>query len=328
VLLFDIEARQVIVYDGLPCRLAKWEAHISYILRRYGLQDYKDMPHVEVTTSTDGEEVLELYFSDLSETPWLVSKDPELKQYDGINCGPIACMKVLEIYGVIPKNSVAAAPKMHRQGYCGIVMEYYNRIMSRYEPETWYNVSGATFNKIAKDMEDEEDKTDVEDGEEPTTVDIPSTPDNSDAKANLVHTLEMRNIAMEKKNKRQKERVKHAMKQCGKAAVKSGVSPGAVVTLQVDYRTYYNPEGLVAIVYAVQLKSGRIKVCYERGVITHDGSKGVYWVPADKYSINAPVGMYPPLPEKLAEVRKRCKMDFSMKKMSKDLLQQDASTSD
>ena len=42
VLLFDIEAHQVTVYDGLPCHLKKWEAHITYILWKYGLEDYKD----------------------------------------------------------------------------------------------------------------------------------------------------------------------------------------------------------------------------------------------------------------------------------------------
>ncbi len=116
VLLYDCD-HHVVVYDGLPCRLAKWEPRISYTLRKHGLQDYNDMPHVKVTRGTYGEEVLKLRFSDLTEMPWLVSKDPNLKQHDGINCEPIACMKVLEIYGVIPKNFVEAAPKIHPKGY-------------------------------------------------------------------------------------------------------------------------------------------------------------------------------------------------------------------
>jgi hypothetical protein len=62
VLLFDLEARQVIVYDGLPCRLKKWEAHITYILQKYGLEDYKDMPQVDLITRTDCGEVLMLFF--------------------------------------------------------------------------------------------------------------------------------------------------------------------------------------------------------------------------------------------------------------------------
>ena len=164
------------------------------------------------------------FFSDENEGPWLISKDPNLKQYDGINCGPIACLKVMEIYGVIPKNSVQAASVMHAQGYHGIVMEYYNRFMKRYEPEIWYNVSGATSKKIAMEMEHKEEEDDQ------------STPNHSVAKAHLIDSSESCKIAMEKKNKRQEEKANQALKQCGDAA---GVSPGAVVTLKVDGRTYY-----------------------------------------------------------------------------------------
>jgi len=110
---------------------------------------------------------------------------------------------------------------------------------------------------------------------------------------------------MEKKNKRQEEKAKQALKQCGQAALKSGVSTGAVVTLKVDYRTFYNPEGLVAIVYEFNPRTGGIKTCCEHGVITHDGSQGVYVVAVDRYMLNAPAGTYIPLPEKLAEVRKK-----------------------
>ena len=40
-------------------------------------------------------------------------------------------------------------------------------------------------------------------------------------------------------------------------------------------------------------------------VITHDGSQGVFVVAVDRYMLNAPAGTYIPLPEKLAEVRKK-----------------------
>jgi len=308
VLLFDLEARQVTVYDGLPCRLKKWEAHITYILRKYGLEDYKDMPQVDLISRTDCGEVLMLFFSDENKGPWAVSKDPKLKQFDGINCGPIACMKVMEICGIIPKSSVAEAPKIHQQGYRGIVMEYYKRFMQRYERDMWYNVSGATAKKIAHEMENEEDdKMDSEDVEsdKPSSVDFTSTPDDSGSKAHLDYSDETRKVAMEKKNKRQEEKAMQALKQCGQAALKSGVSTGAVVTLKVDYRTFYNPEGLVAIVYEFNPRTGGIKTCCEHGVITHDGSQGVYVVAVDRYMLNAPAGTYIPLPEKLAEVRKK-----------------------
>jgi hypothetical protein len=172
----------------------------------------------------------------------------------------------------------------------------------------WYNVSRATFKSIAKEMVNKEDNTDSEDGDvEPSTVDIPSTPDKIVTKAHLVHMSEMCKVAMEKKNKRQEEGAKQALKQCGDAALKSRVSPGAVVTLKVDYRTYYNPEGVMAIVYEFNPKTGGIKNCCEHGAITHDhdGSQGVYVVPVDRYSINARADMFVPLPEKLAELHKK-----------------------
>ncbi len=73
----------------------------------------------------------------------------------------------------------------------------------------------------------------------------------------------------------------------------------------MDGRTYYNSEGLVAIVYQVNPRTGGIKICCEHGIITHVGSAGVYDVPVDRYSINAPSVTFVPFPEKLAEVHNK-----------------------
>ena len=166
-----------------------------------------------------------------------------------------------------PKELSCKSSQASSTGLSWVVMQYYKRFMQRYEPDIWYNVSRATAKKIALEMENEEDERDnSEDVEaEPSSVDIPSsTPDNSGLKAHLVYSSEMRKDAMEKKNKRQEKKAKQALKQCGQAAVKSGVSPGAVVTLKVDYRTYYNPEGLVAIVYEFDPETGGLKLVVNR----------------------------------------------------------------
>jgi hypothetical protein len=113
VLLYDIECRQVIVYDGVNYPLKTWQDHITHTLRKYGFQRWNAKLHVEeFTTKVNGEDkVLKLCFDDMHE-PWLVDSDPILKQHDGFNCGPIACrpiacLKVMEIYGILPMNSVA-----------------------------------------------------------------------------------------------------------------------------------------------------------------------------------------------------------------------------
>jgi len=112
-----------------------------------------------------------------------------------------------------------------------------------------------------------------------------------------------RGQAIASKQKRQENQAMKMIKQCGDAAVKSGVGPGAVVTLKVDYRTHYNPEGLIAIVYDFRRDTGSIKVCCNDGVITHDGSKGDYWVPFDGYVLKAKADVVHPLTDDLARIR-------------------------
>jgi len=78
-----------------------------------------------------------------------------------------------------------------------------------------------------------------------------------------------------------------SMKQCGRAAQAAGAGIGAVVSLKVDYHTHSHAQGLLVIVYEMKESTGGILVCCEHGVITHDGSRKDYWVPYDKYTVNA-----------------------------------------
>ena len=115
-------------------------------------------------------------------------------------------------------------------------------------------------------------------------------------------TEHVREQAMNKKNLKQQTNAKKMMERAGKAAIDAGAAPGAVVTLQVDYRTHSHAQGLIAIVYNVK-KTGGILVCCEHGVITHSGTKADYWVPADKYSVVAKQDESIPLPADLQAVR-------------------------
>ena len=291
VLVYHLEDKSVIVYDGLKYPLKTWQDHIVHTLKKYGYQELHATVHVEQTVGRDGDSVLELCFNDLY-APWIVYNDPIIKQNDGFNCGPIACLKVLELYGFIPTNSIAGiAQKKH--GYRGVVMPFYERMLEVNEPQLKYMLSRDVYVRKMKTIKknhikDEEIEIDDGEHEEPDAVSV---------------TSNKRTLAMEKKNRKQQESAKKAMKKCGNAALQSGVAAGAVVSLQVDYRTHSNPEGLVAIVYDFNPRTGGIKVCCQHGVITHDGTKQDYWVPPDKYVLSAPVGMLMPLPDDLAQVR-------------------------
>jgi hypothetical protein len=85
---------------------------------------------------------------------------------------------------------------------------------------------------------------------------------------------------MEKKNKKQAAIAVKELKRYGRVAIDSGAGPGAVVTLQVDYRTHSHTQGLIANVYNAK-ETGGILVCCDHGAITHSGTKADYWVPVD-----------------------------------------------
>jgi hypothetical protein len=233
----------------------------------------------------------------------MVDSDPILKQQDSFNCGPIACLKVMEIYGILPLNSIAEIGHQ-KYGYRGIVMDYYKKFLKKHDSGLNFILNKSGFEKITRDgsVRKNELSGGVDDDE--AQVAVKEAEEEGEEAKNNSHTSNKCKLAMEKKNMKQQESAKKAMTKCGDAALKAGISPGAAVTLQVDYRTCYNPEGLVAIVFDVQPRTSGVRVCCQHEVITHDGGKGDYWVPADKYVIQAPVGTYLPLPSDLSGVRK------------------------
>ena len=291
VLLFDVRNHEVTVYDGLNGSIKKWNKHVTFVLQKYGLATCGDEPQ-EVYTQDAYSELLEIGFgyedNEVDNRPWAMVKDPVLKQHDGYNCGPIACLKVMEIYGMIPQDSIEQI-RHSNDGYRGVVMAFYQLCLREYNNDIHFPINNkGNVQKYIKFKEQQKAK-EVDDEQKAKEVDDESSKN--------------RGQAMAMKNKRQAAQALKMMKQCGNAAMKSGVGPGAVVTLQVDYRTHYNPQGLVAIVYDFKKETGSIKVCCSEGVITHDGKKGDYWVPADKYVLNAAADAELPLPDDLARIR-------------------------
>jgi hypothetical protein len=70
---------------------------------------------------------LEISFDDLKE-PWHVKNEQSYVQGDGVSCGPITYLKVMEIYGFIPEGSIETI-----RGHRHVVMDYYNECVSRYD---------------------------------------------------------------------------------------------------------------------------------------------------------------------------------------------------
>jgi len=217
---------------------------------------------------------MELHFDDL--TPWMVELDKSYMQSDGINCGPIVCLKVLELYGFLKEGSIERIGDSPG-GYRNVVMDYYSNCCVLYQ------------DSLKAEMRTEEKLESIR---------------NKNKKAGTAdHTDDARSVAMQKKNAKQKSSALKEMKRAGNAAMESGAAAGAVVTLHVDYRTHSHAQGLMAIVYDVKENTGGILVCCEHGVITHSGTKADYFVPFGKYTVVASKDDGIPLPSDLQAVR-------------------------
>ena len=339
VLYYDLYARAVSVFDGLNLKITNWQKHIIRTLKEYGLEFLTDDP--KCTYRVENHKIedmgkmkkmfLEISFRD-DEHPWIVTNERQYRQKDGYNCGPIAMLKLLEIYGWIKVGAIDAIEDTPA-GYRGVAMNFFNMFKDKY--------SNSLAVEMSQDMID--GKIVMHDITKHSTVtNLPSNPDDvlvgaqkgtfddlevvsglsgtapicsvmmdtqaatKEAIIPCVETPEspennpttIRAKAMEMKNKRQEENALKAMKMCGAVAVTDGIAVGAVVSLKVDYRTHSHANGLLGVVYAVKEETGGILVCCEHGVITHSGTKGDYWVPYDKYRIVAKKDEVIPLPEK------------------------------
>ena len=100
-------------------------------------------------------------------------------------------------------------------GYCTTVMDYYADCVEKYDDEIKTEMH--TVEKILEKR---------------------ATYSRKQPEANV------RKVATEKKNMKQKESAKKEMKRAGAVAIESGAAPGAVVSLKVDYCTHSHAQGL------------------------------------------------------------------------------------
>jgi len=138
VLYYDIVNREVIVYDGLRMWIRNWEMQIVGTIKLFGLElnnaKYRLEMHDDWTTTDKRlkrtHKSMRLHFDE--KTPWTVRLDKSLQQHDGVNCGPIACLKVLELYGFLKEGSIKSIGESEG-GYRDVVVNYYQDCCVRFD---------------------------------------------------------------------------------------------------------------------------------------------------------------------------------------------------
>jgi len=158
VLYYNIEKRSVTVFDGLNADIRNWQDHIIHTVKTYGLEllfssatcefQYDVYVDERVRKRTKMERidmVLKICFDDLKET-WHVKNKQSYVQCDGVSCGPIACLKVMEIYGFLQVGTIETIGKS-MLGYWHVVMDYYNECVSRFENALRVEIRTKKFNR-------------------------------------------------------------------------------------------------------------------------------------------------------------------------------------
>ena len=133
VLEFDLANSCVHVYDGLNYKLNNWQNHVIYAVKEHGLVPIGSKPKVTYDSVSEGKskaQTLTIKFGDES-LCWVVKNSCCTRQKDGYNCGPLACLNVMFIYGCIGSDAI---PKMAEKkgGIRGVVVSFFNELLERY----------------------------------------------------------------------------------------------------------------------------------------------------------------------------------------------------
>jgi hypothetical protein len=88
----------------------------------------------------------------------------------------------------------------------------------------------------------------------------------------------------EKKRESQREQAAKMIKTQGKDITDKGAAPGAVVTVQCDYRTVSHSIGVVGVIYKMST-FGSARIAMIAGILSTVIRKGPWWIPADQYII-------------------------------------------
>ena len=98
--------------------------NISHMLRKHRIECYDEKPQEQVAVDENNDEVIKLCFESGNNRPWIIQKDPILKQNNSFACAPIAYLKVMELYGWLHQISIEVI-RHSPYGYHGIGAFFY-----------------------------------------------------------------------------------------------------------------------------------------------------------------------------------------------------------
>jgi len=142
VLEIDLKQKKISIYDGLNRDLDRWLMYVFYALKRCMLCPVTAQPKAIPDKSVDVKKSrrtkvtrksIEGYKIDFSgsygSSAWRYERGHFIHQVDGFNCGPIACVKILEIFGLATRDDLWLGYQMGRLRE--VVKQYWERFINR-----------------------------------------------------------------------------------------------------------------------------------------------------------------------------------------------------
>ncbi len=138
VMEITIDTKNIKVFDGLHWPLLDWKDHVISAMRKCMLVD----PHVVSSSAQFNADATDVELVGCSWKPkpsvngydiiiamqkWQLEKGYFLHQSDGNSCGPIACMKIMELFHAIDVEEAQEVYK--KRNICQFIMAEWNRLV-------------------------------------------------------------------------------------------------------------------------------------------------------------------------------------------------------
>jgi len=276
----DIPTKTITIFDGLMCSLKDWEVRSRNILQRCRLIPLDIECNFEFTNHT-GKLVG-------GESCWIIkSTNSFINQYDSYNCGPIACLKIMDIFNEVNEKH----RKVEQDEYRSVVVNEFKKLLIFHDcnlkvavPEVLEPSSGLAIQnegEVSFSVKTPLCESDILreraasiEGEVSFSVKTP-----------LRESDILRERAASSKRKRQLAQAERMKSLRNDQTDSLMLQVGSIVTIRNDYRDIPNPRGTVGIVFKFK-ESGGVNVVTENGVICYGVSLKTFFIPNDRYVIN------------------------------------------
>jgi hypothetical protein len=122
----ELKSRTITIYDGLFYELSTWYNNVVQLLKKCDLINF-EMLGVELIPDAKskliyeghrrGKDVVNGYDLVIDSVKWRLIRGTFIVQADSFNCGPIACLKVMELFSRLDESSAAVCYAKARVRY-------------------------------------------------------------------------------------------------------------------------------------------------------------------------------------------------------------------